>query len=80
VGRLDDLVLTALVDRVAADLRVLASLARSVTLPPASRVDEVERAARAHLDELRTLERTHDGRAVVVEAGLVGRDDKLRSS
>jgi hypothetical protein len=41
------------VDRVAADLRALASLARSVMLPPAARVDEAERTALAHLDELR---------------------------
>jgi hypothetical protein len=80
VSRLDERPIATLVERVAADLRVLASLARSVTLPPAARVDEVERTARAHLDELRTLERSHHGRPIVVEAGLVGRDDALRSS
>jgi hypothetical protein len=41
------------IDRVVRDLRVLASLARSVTLPPAARIDETERTALAHLDELR---------------------------
>jgi hypothetical protein len=45
--------LGAAVERVAADLRALVMLARSAALPPAGRLDEIERLARAHIEELR---------------------------
>jgi hypothetical protein len=41
------------IDRTTADLRGLAELARSAALPPARRVDELERAALKHLSDLR---------------------------
>ncbi len=41
------------IDRATADLRALAALARSAALPPARRVEELERTALGHLDKLR---------------------------
>jgi hypothetical protein len=41
------------IERATADLHGLAELARSAALPPARRVDELERAALKHLSDLR---------------------------
>ena len=41
------------VERLATDLRTLVMVARSAALPPAGRLDEIERRARAHIEELR---------------------------
>jgi hypothetical protein len=41
------------IERTTADLHGLAELARSAALPPARRVDELERAALKHLSDLR---------------------------
>ena len=41
------------IERTAADLHGLAELARSAALPPARRVDELERSALKHLSDLR---------------------------
>lgn len=41
------------IDRATVDLHGLAELARSAALPPARRVDELERAALKHLSDLR---------------------------
>ena len=41
------------IDRTTADLHGLAELARSAALPPARRVDELEKAALKHLSDLR---------------------------
>ena len=41
------------IDRATADLRALAALARSAALPPAKRVEELERSALGHFSRLR---------------------------
>ena len=41
------------IDRATADLRALAALARSAALPPARRVEELERSALGHFNKLR---------------------------
>ena len=41
------------IDRVAADLRALVVIARSAALPPAGRLDAIEREARRHIEDLR---------------------------
>ncbi|HZL20226.1 MAG TPA: hypothetical protein VFG23_21015 [Polyangia bacterium] len=41
------------IERATADLRALAALARSAALPPAKRVDELERTALGHFNKLR---------------------------
>jgi hypothetical protein len=52
---LERLALVAAIDRLASDLRALAQLAGSASLPPAARVAEAERIGLAHLDELRAM-------------------------
>jgi hypothetical protein len=41
------------IERASADLRALAALARSAALPPAKRVDELEKSALDHFNRLR---------------------------
>lgn len=41
------------IDRATANLRALAALARSAALPPAKRVEELERSALGHFSRLR---------------------------
>jgi hypothetical protein len=62
--------LSAAVDRLAADLRTLVILARSAALPPAGRLDEIERQARGHIEDLRARLAANSGAVTVERVGL----------